>query len=69
MIKTTDYLHLVLVPVAMAFRGQYPEGKAPFSATRNNNTCRVKFVNKKQEKEWVKFCFDNELKNDKNLEY
>lgn len=69
MINTTDYLYLVLVPVAMAFRGRYQEGKAPFSAVRNNKTCRVKFVNKKQEKEWIKFCIDNELKNDQNLEY
>jgi len=68
-INTTDYLYLVLVPSARAFRGQWDEGKAPFKATKNAKQCRVEFVSKSQEKLWQKFCVDNELKNDTSLEY
>lgn len=69
MINTTDYLYLVLVPCADAFRGQWEKGRAPFKATKNAKQCRVEFVNNSQEKLWQKFCADNELKNDTSLEY
>lgn len=69
MINTVDYLYLILVPSAQAFRGRYDDGKAPFKATRNGKQCRVEFVDKNQELEWVKFCEENELKNDVTLEY
>lgn len=69
MINTTDCLYLILVPVAQAFRGQWDEGKAPFKATKNAKSCRVEFVDSKQEKAWQKFCVENELKNDNTLEY
>lgn len=69
MINTTDYLYLVLVPVAQAFRGRYDDGKAPFNAIKNHYSCRVQFICKKQEKEWVKFCEDYKLKNDATLTY
>lgn len=42
---TNSYLYLVLVPVAEVFRSRFPKGKAPFNATRNNYTCRIKFTN------------------------
>lgn len=67
--STSDYLYLVLVPSAQAFRGQWDEGKAPFNAIKNFKQCRVKFIDKKQEKAWQQFCEENDLKNDSTLEY
>lgn len=67
--NTNDYLYLVLVPIAEVFRSRFPKGSAPFSAIRNNKTCRVKFSSKRLEKEWQEFCKNNELKNDPKLEY
>lgn len=69
MINTIDYLYLILVPTAKAFRGRYEEGKAPFKATRNCKQCRIEFLDKEQEREWQKFCLENELKNDTSLEF
>lgn len=69
MINTSEYLYLVLVPCAQAFRGQWDEGKAPFNALRNVKSCRIEFVDKKQEAAWQAFCVSNELKNDTTLEY
>ena len=69
MINTIDYLYLILVPTAQAFRGRYEEGKAPFKATRNCRQCRIEFLDKEQEREWQKFCLENELKNDASLEF
>lgn len=66
---TNSYLYLVLVPVAEVFRSRFPKGKAPFNATRNNYTCRIKFTSKRLEKEWCQFCKTYELKNDESLEY
>lgn len=67
MLNTTDYLYLILVPSAQAWRGRFPEGKAPFNAIRNFKQCRVEFLSKKIEKEWVQFCEDNKLQNDATL--
>lgn len=69
MINTIDYLYLILVPTAKAFRERYEEGKAPFKSTRNNRQCRIEFLDKEQEREWQKFCLENELKNDPSLEF
>lgn len=69
MINTIDYLYLILVPAAKAFRGRYEEGKAPFKATRNCKQCRIEFLDKEQEIEWQRFCLENELKNDASLEF
>lgn len=69
MMNTIDYLYLVLVPVAQAFRSKFPEGKAPFNAIRNAKQCRVKFTSKRLDKEWQEFCELHELKNDPSLEF
>lgn len=66
---TNTYLYLVLVPVAEVFRKEFDEKKRPFNAIRNFKQCRIKFLDKNVEKEWQKFCTQNELKNDTTLEY
>ena len=69
MVNTIDYLYLILVPAAKAFRERYGDGKAPFKATRNCRQCRIEFIDKEQEMEWQEFCLKNELKNDASLEF
>jgi len=73
-----DYLYLVLVPLAEAFRSDFPEGTAQFlaisrfkqfSAISRFKQCRVKFFCKRLEREWQEFCKQNELNNDTSLEY
>lgn len=67
--SSSDYLHLVLVPVAEVFRSGFPKGKAPFNAIRTYSKCRVKFTSKRLEREWQEFCKKHDLKNDPELEY
>lgn len=67
--STAEYLYLVLIPVAETFRKSLPLGKRSFAGIRNDKSCRVKFAVKAVEKDWQKFCSDNELKNDTSLEY
>ncbi len=69
MINTNNYLYLVLVPVAEVFRARFPKGSCPFNAIRNAKSCRVKFTGIRIEREWQKFCAENELRNDSELEY
>lgn len=64
-----DYLNRVLVPIASVFRDKYPEGKAPFLATKSPDGCRVTFLNKNQERDWVAFCKEHDLKNNTSVEY
>lgn len=66
---TNTYLYMVLVPVAEVFRSELHKGKAPMMAIRNSKSCRVKFTSKTLDKKWCKFCKENELKNDSDLEY
>lgn len=66
---SSEYLYLILVPVAQVFRKELPEGKAPFSALKKGNKCRVKFLNEKHDKGWRSFCDRHDLKNDESLEY
>lgn len=67
--NTSSYLYLVLVPVAQAFREKFDKKDWQFSAIRDHKRCRVKFVNKKYEKQWQDFCVEHELKNDLTVEY
>lgn len=69
MIDTTVYLYKILVPVAEAYRSEFPKDRRSFDAIRNPVSCRVKFSNKVYEAGWQKFCQDNGLKNDTNLKY
>ncbi|MGX1958429.1 hypothetical protein [Serratia proteamaculans] len=66
---TTDYLYRVLVPAAESFRILIQGTKRQFMAIKNSKSCRVKFVNKSIEKEWLEFCKKNNLQNDADLEY
>lgn len=65
--ELNEYAHLVLTPVAQAWKEKYP--KASFSLIKNAYTCRIKFSNKKVEKEWQAFCRTHSLKNEETLEY
>ena len=69
MINVNEYLWVVLVPVAKAFREQWCDEVSPFSVIKNGNNFRVKFVNEEHDSELIKFCISNELKNDEQLEY
>lgn len=64
-----EYVTLVLTPVAMAWREQFPKTKQPFSLIKNAYSCRIKFMNKTVEKQWQKFCLTHNIKNDETLEY
>ncbi|WP_233503910.1 hypothetical protein [Pseudocitrobacter sp. RIT415] len=67
--SSSDYLYLVLVPVAEVFRSEFPKGTAPFNAIRTYSKCRVKFTSKRLEREWQEFYKKHDLKNDPELEY
>ncbi|ENH2422781.1 hypothetical protein ABVY37_001455 [Escherichia coli] len=67
--SSSDYLYLVLVPVAEVFSSRFPEGSAPFNAISTYSKCRVKFTGKRLEREWQQFCKKHDLKNDPELEY
>ncbi|MNE53045.1 hypothetical protein D3C80_1477470 [compost metagenome] len=66
---TTEYLYLVLIPVAEVFREPLEAGKRSFAAIKNARACRVKFGDKQIEKNWQAFCEKHGLKNDPALEY
>lgn len=66
--NTSDYLYLVLVPIAEVFRSRFPEGSASFNAIRTYSKWRVQFTGKRLEKEWQEFCKIHDLKNDPELE-
>lgn len=67
--ETNEYAHLILTPVAQAWREQFPKAKQPFSLIKNARECRIKFVNKKVDKEWQAFCRVHNLKSEETLEY
>lgn len=66
--QTQQYLHLILIPVACAFRDDKLRSTAGFVFGLNKHTCRVKFKDDALEKEWQSFCRTNNLKNEETFE-
>ncbi len=67
--NTFEYLHLVLVPVAKRFKADRPMNDGLYVTIHHAKSCRVKFMSKRIERNWQKFCAEHELKNDSSLEY
>lgn len=67
--NTFDYLHLVLIPVAKNFKIDRPMNDGLYVTIHHAKSCRVKFMSKRIERNWQKFCAEHELKNDSSLEY
>lgn len=67
--KVRDDAYDILVPAAEKFRQEVLNKKEPFNLIMKYNACRVKFTTKKSEKEWQKYCQENNLPNDTSVEY
>lgn len=67
--ELNEYLHLVLTPVAMAWREQFPKKKQVMTSVKTAYSCRIKFVEDREvEKQWQAFCRTHGLKNEETLE-
>lgn len=66
---TTEYLYLVLLPVAEVFRKQLPATQQIMTVLYRADTCRIKFSTRSADKKWQQFCDKHGLKNDQSLEY
>lgn len=67
--NVSEYLYMVLVPCAEAFREQFDGDKRRMKAVKSARSCRVEFLDKATEKKWVEWCKKHDLKNDPSLEY
>ncbi|QZE56453.1 hypothetical protein pEaSNUABM40_00259 [Erwinia phage pEa_SNUABM_40] len=67
--ELNEYVHLVLTPVAMAWREQFPKKKQTICTMKTPYSCRIKFVDDREvEKAWQAFCRTHGIKNEETLE-